>query len=304
MTGLWQTWANTGFPPGTVRSTLPKRCSLGGGHVSFGVDPRYRATPGWRLGGSSQFDSAASSPAAKDRPHRGDLRGEPQLRQPVRRLGRGRRAGRRPRPHPDNQVDADGTPLPCLPQNDVNLDLAAAAGHLHRHCRARSTLGVRATPRSASTTTSRRGHHLPRPGSRSPRNGVAQGQRLARRLHPRPGAPLLQRAVPDRRRPADRYAAGSDAARPDDGALRHRALPIYQYLHSPGAPLRIADHFFQARLRRVVPQPPVADRGRTPTWPGAVADGGPDDLHSIVGPDGFPAGTRCTRRRRARRTPR
>ena len=42
-----------------------------------------------------------------------------------------------------------------------------------------------------------------------------------------------------------------------------RSLPIYQYLHGAGAPaLRDRRQLLPGRVRRVVPQPPVADRSR------------------------------------------
>ena len=45
----------------------------------------------------------------------------------------------------------------------------------------------------------------------------------------------------------DRYTTGSDAAGLTQGHYDTKALPIYQYLHSQGAPkYTIADHFFQA----------------------------------------------------------
>ena len=59
----------------------------------------------------------------------------------------------------------------------------------------------------------------------------------------------------------DRYVTGSDAVGLTMGRYDTKALPIYQYLHSKSAPnYVVADNFFQARVRRLVPQPPVPHR--------------------------------------------
>ena len=60
----------------------------------------------------------------------------------------------------------------------------------------------------------------------------------------------------------NRYVTGSDAIGLTMGYYDTKALPIYKYLHDKGHPdYAIADNFFQARVRRLVPEPPVADRG-------------------------------------------
>ena len=90
----------------------------------------------------------------------------------------------------------------------------------------------------------------------------------------------------------DRYAAGSDAVGLTMGTYDTTELPIYKYLHSADAPhYAIADNFFQAAFGGSFLNHQWLIAARTPTWPGAVADNGANDLHSIVGPDGFPAGT-------------
>ena len=74
---------------------------------------------------------------------------------------------------------------------------------------------------------------------------------------------LLPGAVPAQRRPAEPLRHRQRRGRPDDGLLRHDAsCRSTRYLHGKGAPnYVIADHFFQARVRRLVPQPPVPHRG-------------------------------------------
>ena len=107
------------------------------------------------------------------------------------------------------QVAPDGSVLPCLPQNDVNL----TSPPLPVTCSGTvgspdDQLGVRNAPFRIDDYIQPDRHDLPDPGRRSLPNGVPKGTGPARRLHARPGAPVLQRAVPDRRRPA--------------GPLRHR----------------------------------------------------------------------------------
>ena len=60
----------------------------------------------------------------------------------------------------------------------------------------------------------------------------------------------------------DRYVTGSDAVGLTMGYYDTSSLPVYKYLHTRRHPAyAIADDFFQARLRRLVPQPPVAGGG-------------------------------------------
>ncbi len=64
----------------------------------------------------------------------------------------------------------------------------------------------------------------------------------------------------------NRYVTGSDAVGLTMGTYATKQLPIYQYLHKKGAPqLRHRRPLLPGRQRRLVPQPPVADRR-----PGAV----------------------------------
>jgi phospholipase C len=90
----------------------------------------------------------------------------------------------------------------------------------------------------------------------------------------------------------DRYTTGSDAVGLTQGYYDTTKLPIYDYLHSPGAPKYvIADHFFQSAFGGSFLNHQWLIAASTPTWPNALADGSANDLHSVVGPDGFPAGT-------------
>jgi len=42
-----------------------------------------------------------------------------------------------------------------------------------------------------------------------------------------------------------------------------QALPIYQYLHAKGIPLCDRRRLLPRRVRRLIPEPPVAHRGRS-----------------------------------------
>src|SRR5436190_400599 len=86
--------------------------------------------------------------------------------------------------------------------------------------------------------------------------------------------------------------SGSDSAGTVMGVYDTTQIPIYKYLHSEGAPhYAIADNFFQAAFGGSFLNHQWLITAATPTFPNAAADGGPNDLHSVVGPDGFPAGT-------------
>ena len=90
----------------------------------------------------------------------------------------------------------------------------------------------------------------------------------------------------------NRYVAGSDAAGLTMGRYDTQALPIYRYLHSADAPnYAIYDRFFQAAFGGSFLNHQWLIAAATPVWPNAVQDGSAADLHSVVGPDGFPAGT-------------
>ena len=93
-------------------------------------------------------------------------------------------------------------------------------------------------PVHASTTTSGpTDKTCPPPGVFAAERG-AEGLpgRAARRLHPRPGAPLLPGAVPDRRRQAGPLRHRLRRGRPDHGPLRHHAaadLPLPARARAP-----------------------------------------------------------------------
>jgi phospholipase C len=87
----------------------------------------------------------------------------------------------------------------------------------------------------------------------------------------------------------NRYVTGSDAVGLAMGVYDTRALPIYRYLHGSGHPrYAIADNFFQAAFGGSFLNHQWLIAARNPVWPGAVNDGGADDLHSVVDANGMP----------------
>ncbi len=90
----------------------------------------------------------------------------------------------------------------------------------------------------------------------------------------------------------DRYTTGSDAVGLTQGHYDTKALPIYQYLHSKGAPkYTIADHFFQAAFGGsfLNHQFLIAARAPLDTDPAATyTPGGAPAKNSILDANGFP----------------
>ncbi|MEA2394911.1 MAG: hypothetical protein QOJ82_2802 [Solirubrobacteraceae bacterium] len=87
----------------------------------------------------------------------------------------------------------------------------------------------------------------------------------------------------------DRYVTGSDAVGLTMGYYDTTALPVYQYLHSADHPAyAIADHFFQGAFGGSFLNHQWLVAAGTPTFQGAVDDGGTKDLHSAVDANGMP----------------
>ncbi|HEV8559852.1 MAG TPA: acid phosphatase [Actinophytocola sp.] len=196
-----------------------------------------------------------------------------------------------PHARPQTQVAPDGTALPCLPMNDVNL----TSPPLPATCT--GTIG--GTPVSSAFTNrpfpidnyiAPADTTCPTPGQFVP-NGIPKGQGL-------PGGctrDLVHRFYNEQYQinggAMDRYVAGSDAVGLVMGTYDTRGLPIYEYLHGRGAPdYAVADRFFQGSFGGSFLNHQWLITPNTPVFPNAVRSG-PDDLHSVVGPDGFPAGT-------------
>src|SRR4051794_23347167 len=191
------------------------------------------------------------------------------------------------------QVNQNGTPYTCLLQNDVNLtspdplpptctDTTTGKSFVSHFPNAPFRIDDYITP--ADTT-------CPAPGVFAA-NGVKKGQGL-------PGGctrDLVHRFYNEQYQlnggQQNRYTTGSDAAGLTQGHYDTRALPIYQYLHSPGhPPYAIADNFFQAAFGGSFLNHQWLVAAATPVAEGAVQDGGPDDLHSKVDANGMPTKT-------------
>jgi phospholipase C len=190
------------------------------------------------------------------------------------------------------QNAAGGTPLPCLPQNDVNL---ASPTPLPATCH--GTVGT-TTVDSAFTNQPFLIDSYIKPDDKTcpaptvfAANGVLKDSAGAL-----PGGctrDLVHRFYQEQWQidggKQDRYVAGSDAVGLSMGRYDTKALPIYSYLHSAGAPkYEIADNFFQGAFGGSFLNHQWLIAAAAPVWPNAVSDLGPNDLHSLVGPDGNP----------------
>src|SRR5262249_36837222 len=180
----------------------------------------------------------------------------------------------------------DGTPLPCLPQNDVNLTsptpLPATC-----HGMVGTTVVDSAFPNQPfliDDYIKPTDKTCPAPGVFAP-NGVLKDSAGAL-----PGGctrDLVHRFYQEQWQihggQQDRYVAGSDAIGLAMGVYDTKALPIYQYLHSDGAPKYvIADNFFQGAFGGSLLNHQWLIAAAAPTWPNPVSDGSATDLHSIV----------------------
>jgi phospholipase C len=192
---------------------------------------------------------------------------------------------------PQTQVAPDGTALPCLPQNDVNLTsppLPASCTGTVNGAPVSSAFGNR--PFAIDDFIQPPDTTCPRPGQFVPA-GIPKGQGL-------PGGctrDMVHRFYNEQYQldggRMDRYVAGSDAVGMAMGHYDTRGLPIYEYLHARHAPnYAISDRFFQGSFGGSFLNHQWLITPTTPVFPNA-ARSGLDDLHSVVGPDGFPAGT-------------
>ena len=187
------------------------------------------------------------------------------------------------------QVSQAGAPYTCLKQNDVNLTSPPLGATCHDATTATpfdsrfSNDPFRIDDFIASTDTT-----CPARGEFAA-NGKLKGTGL-------PGGctrDLVHRFYQEQYQldggRQDRYTTGSDAIGLTQGYYDTRALPIYKYLHAPGHPrYAIADAFFQAAFGGSYLNHQWLIAAATPTWPGAVNDGGADDLHSVVDANGMP----------------
>lgn len=145
------------------------------------------------------------------------------------------------------QVDQNGTPFSCLPQVDVNL----ASPPLSNTCQD-SAHGIAASHFANAPWTI--DDYIKPEDKTCPEEGVFPANGL---LKDSPGTEpggctrdLVHRFYQEQYQidggKQDRYVAGSDAVGLTMGHYDTKGLPLYEYLHSKGAPKYvIADHFFQ-----------------------------------------------------------
>ncbi|MEA3184576.1 MAG: hypothetical protein QOJ74_1053 [Ilumatobacteraceae bacterium] len=192
------------------------------------------------------------------------------------------------------QVDAQGAPLPCLPQNDVNL---TSPSPLPTTCTGTTTTGIPVD--SAFTNTPFDiGAYIAPTDNTCPAKGVFAAAGV---LKNSPGAlpggctrDLVHRYYQEQYQidggKMDRYTTGSDAIGLTQGYYNTKTLPIYKYLHGDHAPrYAIADNFFQAAFGGSFLNHQWLVAAATPVFTGADHTGTASDLHSIIGADGSPA---------------
>jgi acid phosphatase len=191
------------------------------------------------------------------------------------------------------QRAADGSVLPCLPQNDVNL---SSPTPLPATCH--GTVGGVTVDSAFANKPFTVDDYIAGDDKTCPAPGVFAAHGV---LKDSPGAlpggcteDLVHRFYQEQYQidggRQDRYVAGSDAIGLTMGGYDTRALPIYQYLHGAGAPrYAIADNFFQGAFGGSYLNHQWLIAATAPVFAGAVADGGATDLHSVIGADGSPA---------------
>jgi phospholipase C len=190
------------------------------------------------------------------------------------------------------QHAADGTALPCLPQNDVNL---TSPTPLPATCH--GMVGTATIDSAFANQPFVIDDHIKPADKTCPAPGMlAENGVLKDSAGALPGGcteDLVHRFYQEQWQihggRQDRYVAGSDAVGLTMGGYHTKALPIYKYLHSADAPKYvIADSFFQGAFGGSFLNHQWLVAAAAPKWPGAVSDGGSTDLHAVVGADGNP----------------
>jgi len=205
------------------------------------------------------------------------------------------------------QVDQHGNPYRCLLQNDANLvttrdTVTFLNGSKHPGLLAPSCSSTGAAPPAPYNSAVRNkpfnlndyvkpADKTCPPPTASPAHGVRKGDPGGQ-----PGGctqDLVHRFYQEQYQlnggRMNHYTTGSDAVGLTQGYYDTTQLPLYRYLHRAGGPhFVIADHFFQAAFGGSFLNHQFLIAGRAPTWPGAVSNGGADDLHSVLDTRGFP----------------
>ena len=198
------------------------------------------------------------------------------------------------------QVNEAGNAYTCLKQNDVNLQDASRcprpARTRRRERRAARSRATSRTRRSRSTTTSRRRTRRARRTRSSPStrpNGwLNPAPGSPGRLHPRHRPPLLPRAVPARRRQAGPLRHGQRRDGPDAWAstTRRPCRSTSTCTRKDHPELRDRGQLLPGGVRRVVPQPPVADRSGLAGRSDAAHRAAPTQRrHPVLDANGMPS---------------
>jgi acid phosphatase len=191
------------------------------------------------------------------------------------------------------QVRQDNaTAYNCLLQNDVNL----TSPPLPASCT--DTTGATPFPSAFANKPFKIEDYIaptdttcPAPGVFAP-NGVLKGSGL-------PGGctrDLVHRFYNEQYQinggKQNRYVTGSDAAGLSMGYYDTQKLPIYKFLHTPGAPnYIIADKFFQGAFGGSFLNHQWLIAAAAPVFAGALNDGSANDFHSVVDQNGMPTST-------------
>jgi acid phosphatase len=190
------------------------------------------------------------------------------------------------------QVDINGAPLPCLPQNEVNL---ASPTPLPAVCTvsAGTKPGTSLSGGLANAPFAIDNYIAPTDSTCPPAlqafsfpNGILKGQTPGR-----PGGctrDLVHKFYHEQYQinggQMNRYVTGSDAIGLTMGHYDTKALPIYKYLHGHDAPnYAIADNFFQAAFGGSFLNHQWLIAARTPVLANA-----PAALHAVLTSDGHP----------------
>src|SRR3954469_1522022 len=167
------------------------------------------------------------------------------------------------------QIAQSGAPLSCLPQNDVNL----TSPPLDRAC-GTVTLANNSVVGSHFANAPFRINDLIRPSDttcpdsdEAAPNGVLNGEGAAGGCTRDIVHRFYQEQFQIHGGAMDRYALTSDALGLTQGYYDTTQLPVYQYLHSDGAPKYVvADHFFQAAFGGSFLNHQFLIAARAPIW--------------------------------------
>lgn len=187
------------------------------------------------------------------------------------------------------QVRQDSaTAYQCLLQNDVNLTsppLTPVCGDTDKNGAAFQK-PFKIDDYIAPTDTT-----CPAPGAFFP-NGVLKGAGLPGGCTKDIVHRYYQEQYQINQGKQNRYVTGSDAAGLSMGYYDTKKLPIYQYLHGPGAPRYvISDSFFQGAFGGSFLNHQWLVAVAAPIFAGALNDGSANDLHSVVDANGMPNNT-------------